>query len=242
MKAYQRAVFAIVAIFFGLGALYSLYGIWRTTPVMAEVTTLPPIVIDPGHGGGDGGAVGVDDIVEKDINLGICLTLRDIFTANGFDVVMTRSTDISTHDEGITGVRKQKTSDLHNRLALVETTPGAIFFSVHQNKFKDSRSRGAQIFYGPQNEQSQKLANILQENFTRELQPDNHRQIKQAEKNLYLVHTAPCPSVLIECGFLSNREEAHLLTDPEYQSKIAFVVFRSAMEFIDMDVPAVPGG
>lgn len=206
---------------------------------MAEYSTLPTVIIDPGHGGIDGGAVGVDGIVEKDINLAICLTMRDLFTSGGFEVVMTRDTDISIHDEGVTSVRQQKTSDLHNRLAIAEQNPGAIFISLHQNKFEDSRSNGAQIFYGPKNEQSKVLAELLQQRFVTDLQPENHRQYKQAGKNLYLMYNAECPAVLVECGFLSNKEEAYRLVDMEYQSKIAFTTYCAVMEFLQLDSPAV---
>lgn len=239
MKRYQKAMAAAVC------ALFAAYGIWSVCeiravrPTMAEATTLPSILLDPGHGGIDGGAVGVNHIVEKDINLSICLIMRDLFQVSGFDVVMTRETDVSIHDEGITGVRKQKTSDLRNRLAIVGKHSNAVFISLHQNKYESGKSRGAQVFYGPKSTQSQKLAQIIQENFVEDLQPDNKRQIKEAGKNLYLMYHAECPSVLVECGFLSNNEDARQLIDPEYQAKVAFTVYRSVMEYLELDTPAV---
>lgn len=209
----------------------------RDKPVLASLDTLPVIIIDAGHGGMDGGAVGAEGIVEKDINLSICLSLRDMFKANGFTVVMTRDTDISIHDEGLKSVRKQKTSDLRNRLAIANSYPNAIFLSIHQNKFSDSKSNGAQIFFSPNNEASEKLAEILQQRFVRNLQPENKRQIKKAGKNLFLMYEATCPAVLVECGFLSNKQEAQMLSDPEHQSKIAFTAFCAVMDFLDMDTP-----
>lgn len=238
----RQVMLAGVALLLLAGAARSLYRIGGTVPTIAQVTAMPTIIIDPGHGGVDGGAVGMDNIVEKDINLSICLTMRDIFAISGFDVVMTRDTDISIHDEGVSGTKKQKTSDLRNRLAIVEENPGAIFISLHQNKFEDRRSKGAQIFYGPKNQESQALAQVIQENFVEDLQPGNQRQIKQAGKNLFLLHNAPCPSVLVECGFLSNPEDAYQLVDPEFQAKIAFTTFRSVMEFLGLDTPpGLPG-
>jgi N-acetylmuramoyl-L-alanine amidase len=218
--------------------IYSLVGITRDVPVLADIENLPVSVIDAGHGGMDGGAVGVDNIVEKDINLAICLTLRDQFEANGFRVVMTRETDISIHDEGITGARKQKTSDLHNRLALVNAQLNAIFISIHQNKFGESRSHGAQMFYSTNNPESERLATILQENFISQIQPENTRQIKKAGKDLYLMYNAQCPAVLIECGFLSNSTDAYRLIDPEYQNKIAFTTLGSVLKFLE--TPTTP--
>lgn len=240
LRLYHKVIIAGVCALLAGGVLRSVYSISVAVPVMAEYATLPTIIIDPGHGGVDGGAVGVDNIVEKDINLDIGLTLRDIFLVSGFEVVMTRDSDLSIHDEGIESVRKQKTSDLHNRLAIAEAHPDALFISLHQNKFGDSRSHGAQIFYGPKNEQSEKLARILQGNFVADLQPENNRQCKEAGKNLFLMYSARCPAVLVECGFLSNPEEAARLVDPDYQAKLAFVTYRSVMEFLELDVPAVP--
>lgn len=193
--------------------------------------------MDAGHGGIDGGAIGVDSIVEKDINLQICLVLRDIFRANGFEVIMTRESDQSIHDADVTGTRNIKVSDLHNRLAIVKEHPNAIFLSIHQNKFGESSSKGTQVFFGPKNAQSKQLAEIIQSAFIKHLQPENHRKYKQAGKNLYLMYNAECPSVLVECGFLSNSGEAHRLTDPEYQAQIAFVTFGSVMEYLGLSSP-----
>lgn len=238
MRLYKRVIVLCVALLLVVGAAHSVNSVVAANvPTAADYTTLPTIIIDPGHGGVDGGAVGVGDIVEKEINLAICLTLRDLFTVNGFQVMMTRDSDISIHDEGITSVRGQKTSDLHNRLAITEQYPDALFLSIHQNKFSDAGSRGTQLFYGPNNEQSEKLAELMQANFIARLQPENKRAYKKAGKNLFLMYTAKCPAVLVECGFLSNAEEARLLTDPEYQSKVAFVIFSSVMEFLELDTP-----
>lgn len=148
---------------------------------------------------------------------------------------MTRDSDISIHDEGIKSVKKQKTSDLHNRLAIVEAYPNAIFLSIHQNKFDSGKAKGAQIFYSPNNTQSRELAELLQQEFVSVLQPENTRQIKKAGKNLYLMYKAKCPSVLIECGFMSNPGEVARLTDADYQSQVAFTAFCSVMRFLGLN-------
>lgn len=155
--------------------------------------------------------------------------------ANGFDVIMTRDTDISIHDEGIKSVKKQKTSDLHNRLAIVESYPNAIFLSIHQNKFGSGKVKGAQIFYSPNNPQSRELAELMQQDFKSMLQPDNKRLCKKAGKNLYLMYKAKCPAVLIECGFMSSPDEVAKLTDEDYQAQIAFTTFCSVMRFMGLD-------
>lgn len=234
MSMIRRAVPIFCAVLFVAAVVGSLRSITRVTPVIADITSLPVIVIDAGHGGIDGGAV-AGDIVEKDINLAICLVLRDIFTANGFEVVMTRESDISIHDESVSGVKKQKTSDLRNRLAIVDSHPNAIFLSIHQNKYESASAKGAQIFYSPNNAQSRDLAELMQQDFVAMLQPENHRQVKKAGKNLYLMYQAKCPAVLIESGFISNAEEAAMLTDSDYQAQIAFTTFCSVMRFLGLD-------
>lgn len=234
MLMIKRAAFLFCAVLFLSAVVVSLRSITRSKPAIAEISSLPTIIIDAGHGGTDGGAA-VGGVVEKDINLSISLVLRDIFLANGFDVVMTRDADISIHDEGIKSVKKQKTSDLHNRLAIVESYPNAIFLSIHQNKFDSGKAKGAQIFYSPNNLQSRELAELLQQDFISMLQPENTRLCKKAGKNLYLMYKAKCPAVLIECGFMSNPDEAARLTDADYQAQVAFTAFCSVMRFMGLD-------
>lgn len=238
MRIYRRNAIALIGLISAVSLCVPLYFSRQARPVMAGLDTpLPAIIIDAGHGGIDGGAVGEGGIVEKDINLAICLTMRDIFKANGFDVIMTRETDISIHDEGITNARKQKVSDLHNRLAIVNSYSNAIFISIHQNKFGNKNAHGAQIFYSPNNGQSEKLAETIQRAFVQNLQPENNRQIKKAGKNLYLMYKSTCPAVLVECGFLSNKNEAEMLIVPEYQAKVAFTTFSAVMAYLGMDEP-----
>jgi N-acetylmuramoyl-L-alanine amidase len=209
----------------------SVYRITRVRPAMTDFSVLPTIIIDPGHGGEDGGAVD-NGVIEDEVNLAVCLALRDMFAINGFEVVMTRDSDISIHDEGVKGTRKQKTSDLKNRLAISEKHPNSVFISVHQKTVTNPKSWGTQVFYGPKNPASERLANAMQKDFARELQPDNTRGIKKADKNLFLMYQAQCPAVLVECGFLSNPNDAALLSDPEYQQKVAFTIFGSVIGFI----------
>ena len=224
--------YAFIFVFCGVFNITSASAVFSPTP-----NSFPTIIIDPGHGGMDGGAVGVDGIIEKDINLALSLYLADFFRFSGYDVVMTRSTDTSIHDEGVTGTRNQKVSDMHNRLALINEHPDGIFLCIHQNQFSDSRYSGGQVFYGKiKAESSSTLAEILQSNLKNMLQPENNRQIKEAYDTLYLMKNAPTTSVLVECGFLSNPEEAHLLTQAEYQQKLAFVIYSSTLQFLQEDM------
>ena len=181
-------------------------------------TKNPTIIIDAGHGGFDGGASTDDGVSEKGINLDIALYLKEYLNLFGFNVVMTRETDTSTESEGLTTIRSKKSSDLHNRMSLMEKTDNAIFVSIHQNHFSSSKYKGAQVFYSPQfSEQSSLLAESIQESIVYYLQKDNTRQIKPCGTSVYLIYKAVKPAVLVECGFLSNPDDSENLQNEIYQ-------------------------
>ena len=183
------------------------------------------LIIDPGHGGVDGGAVSADGIVEKHINLSIALKLKMICELCGYDVIMTREDDISIHDPEASTIKAQKTSDLHNRLKIADDNPDALLISIHQNKFQSASSRGMQVFYSSNDPGSKLLADDIQ-NFTKEnLMKENDRVTKPITKSVYLIYNAKQPAVLVECGFLSNRDEAARLNDDDYQKKLAICIF-----------------
>ncbi len=221
----------IAAAFF---TSYSYQAITAVAPY-ERIEGQPTIVIDAGHGGFDGGAVGDDGTVEKEINLAIALNLRDLFQINGFKVVMTRESDVSTEDEGLTTTRQRKNSDLHNRMALAKSCDNALFLSIHQNKFFRSRYWGAQVFYGPKNEESRTLGAIMQERLVDMVQPENTRQFKPCTDDVYLIYNAPMPALLIECGFLSNPEECAKLKKDSYQRQVAFAIFSATAEYLGLE-------
>lgn len=135
------------------------------------------VIIDSGHGGADGGCVGVNGCVEKDINLAIATDLQKLLELSGFNVIMTRTEDVSIHDNGIEGLRNQKVSDMENRLKIIQSHPDALFISIHQNQYTEPQYFGAQMFYTTNNPSNFKLAQTMQQCF-RELQPNNDREIK----------------------------------------------------------------
>ncbi len=198
---------------------------------VTDVAEPPVFVIDAGHGGEDGGAVSAEGLVEKDVNLSIALKLEKLLKLSGFNVVMTREEDVSIHDEGTENVKQRKSSDLKNRLKILNSDANNIFISIHQNKFTDSVYNGAQIFYSPNNSKSQIIASSIREAFRGLLQPDNERETKKADKNIYLLWNAEVPAVVVECGFLSNPDEAYLLSTDEYRSNVAFTVFCGLMDY-----------
>lgn len=185
------------------------------------------------HGGMDGGCSTADGKTEKGINLSILLSVRDLGRLYGLDVEATREKDISIHDKGVTGIRNQKVSDMENRLELFNKYPGAVCVSIHQNTFSDPQYHGAQMFYSDKNEGSERLAEIMQAQFVNNLQPDNEREIKLCGDELYLCYYCDNPAVMVECGFLSNAEEAAKLTDKDYQRQVAFTIFTGISEYIN---------
>lgn len=194
----------------------------------------PIIILDAGHGGFDGGCVAVNGTCEKGINLNILLTLRDLLTVSGYQVEVTRDTDISIHDKGVEGIANQKSSDMDNRLELFNKYDNAICISIHQNQFTDPRYNGAQMFYSQSNRSNEHLARSIQNKFVEFLQPDNTREIKQCGKELFLCYYSKNPTVMVECGFLSNPDEAALLIDEEYQHKVAFTIFAGINNFLNL--------
>lgn len=180
---------------------------------------------DSPHGGIDGGCSSADGVPEKGINLDILLRLRDLLRISGYDVRVTRDTDRSIHDDGIEGIAAQKSSDMDNRLAIFNESDNAICLSIHQNQFTDPQYSGAQMFYSKNNRSSEAFARSLQDSFRELLQPENDREIKLCGKELFLCYYSENPTVMAECGFLSNPEEASLLVTDEYRQKVAMVLF-----------------
>lgn len=190
------------------------------------------IVLDAGHGGIDGGCVSVNGVAEKGINLSIVQTLRDSLEILGFDVVCTREDDRSIHDKGVEGIAKQKLSDMKNRLDIINRYDDAVVLSVHQNQFVDERYSGAQMFYAKDSDEGRRLAECMKKQFVSLLQPKNERETKPVGSEMYLIHNAKSPALMIECGFLSNVQEAKLLETPAYQKKVAFTILTGTEEYL----------
>ena len=180
----------------------------------------------------DGGAIGYDGVIEKGINLSISLKLRSFLLSSGYKVIMTREDDRSIHDKNSSTISQKKTSDLHNRLKIVTAHPDALLVSIHQNIFEDSKYSGTQVFYSKSNKDSKVLAQTLQSNIKQILQPDNNREIKEAQNNLYILYNARSPAVMVECGFLSNQIECKQLQDDNYQNKMAFSIFYGILQYM----------
>lgn len=189
----------------------------QTVEVGKKQTKNLVVVVDAGHGGYDPGKVGVSGVLEKDINLAIACKVRTILEKQGIDVIMTRSSDVDLCTEGASS---KKSADMRKRVEIMNASGAAIAVSIHQNSYTDAGPKGAQVFYYETSEQGKELADILQESIKNVVADDNHR-VPKANSDYYILKKVTCPVVIVECGFLSNPTEEMLLTEEDYQEKVA---------------------
>lgn len=182
------------------------------------------VIIDAGHGGEDGGAVGKGGVVEKDINLPIAMKTAESLKKSGYDVVLTRDGDYAVYSEEAKTLREKKVSDIHNRFAIIEDSGDCIFVSIHMNHFDSAYVCGAQTFYSGNNPESKKLAESVQSAIKTLVQPENERVTKKATSSIYLLYYAQVPAIMVECGFISNENEAAKLQTTEYQNQMAAAI------------------
>lgn len=183
----------------------------------------PTVIVDAGHGGMDGGAVSVTGTPEKVLNLDVARRLQKLLEAAGCEVIMTRTEDFMPDSHS--GAKSAKQRDLQARLEFTKQYPDAILVSIHMNKFTEAKYSGMQVWYSPDSPRSAALAEAVRNSDIALLQPENKRECKEANSSIFLLWKSRIPSVLVECGFLSNPDEAALLDTPEYRSKIAAVIF-----------------
>lgn len=219
----KKALFVFFSIFL-LSLIILLQDVKLASSSQLIEDNHPIIIIDAGHGGEDGGAVGTDGTNEKNINLSIALKLNDILTVLGYETRMVRVADISIHNKSAETIRERKVSDIRNRVAIMEEYDNCLYISIHQNKYEDSRIWGAQTFYSPNDESSKNLAQFIQSSIVSKIQPDNKRIIKESGTSIYVLYNATKPAVMVECGFVSNFNELSQLKTEEYQSQIAFSI------------------
>lgn len=216
---------ALFCCFFAVLAAVIWSGHARRVPVFAASGGVPvTVVIDPGHGGEDGGAVSSDGVEESQINLAISLQVNDLLRLMGQRTVMTRSEDVAICDEGLETIRQRKASDLKNRVSLVNATPNAVLLSIHQNSLPSSPvTHGAQVFWNRQ-EGAEDLALLAQDSLNGAVNAGNEKHAKQIPPTIYLMKNITAPGIIVECGFLSNAEETARLQEPSYQLKLAAAI------------------
>ncbi len=193
------------------------------------------LIIDPGHGGEDGGAVASDGTIESHINLAIALKAAEIARFLNWNSCMTRSDDISIHSLDAKTLRQKKVSDLKNRAELCNSINNGVLVSFHQNSLPGSPNvQGAQVFYN-ENQGSEALAQAIQNALNCSLNTNHPKEVKSIGENSYLMKHANCPAVLVECGFLSNAEETKLLNTDEYQKRLASVVITAVISHLSQE-------
>ena len=179
------------------------------------------LVIDAGHGGFDGGAVGSSGTTEQDINLSIAQRVQALAGFFGVRTALTRADENALDYDSSRSIRENKVADIRAREQIVRETSDPVFVSIHLNKFSDAQYRGAQVFYSPNHAGSKTLAELLQASLADGCDPANTRQAKRAENTIYLMNQLECPAVIVECGFLSNPAEEQRLNDTAYHKKLA---------------------
>ena len=180
-------------------------------------------ILDAGHGIPDGGTSGADGTAEQELNLAVTLKISDFLNEYQIPHILTRSDENSIYTEGKT-IHAKKVSDIRNRIAIADKNPHIPLISIHMNSYPDSSVRGIQVFYSANDSRAKELAEDLQLAFNTELQPENTKTIKTISQNIYLFSHVENPSVLIECGFLSNSQDLAALKTPEYQEQVSKII------------------
>lgn len=229
MKRWHYYLFCVSTM-----ALVLLCAYWGSRVVTVISEELPferkhCIVIDPGHGGEDGGATSCTGRMESEYNLAISRRLDDLLHLLGYRTRKTRTSDVSIYTTGST-IAQKKVSDLKERVRIVNETENALLLSIHQNQFSDSRYSGAQVFYA-KTTGSKELGQKLQTELVSALNPGSNRKSKPVS-GVYLLENISCTGVLIECGFLSNPQEEARLRDEDYQKALCCVIAASLHQYL----------
>ena len=200
----------------------------------ASMISSVTIVLDAGHGGEDGGCEG-NGLIEKDLNLDITLRIASLLRNQGVNVVLTREIDELLYDKNSDYEGKKKYQDVRRRLEIAQSQENPVLVSIHMNYFAQTQYSGLQVWYSKADAKSRILAGMIQNNVKNSLQPSNKRNIKEATSSIFLLDNATFPAVLIECGFLSNTNEALALGDEIYRQKLAEIIFNSIMTYISQN-------
>ena len=189
------------------------------------------LVIDPGHGGLDGGAVSPTGQTESEVNLSIALKMREIARLLGTEPILTRTSEELDYPDENASIHEKKVWDQKTRVARIKSAENAVLISVHQNMFPDPRPSGTEVLYGKA-AGSDSFAALTQENLVKHLCPENRRVAAPISEKIYLMKNVHCPAILAECGFLSNPEEAKKLESDVYRTELALILISSYFQYI----------
>lgn len=216
--------FLLIAVCINIS--YKIDDVMVKTVGINNVKTKKTVIIDPGHGGIDVGTVGIDGSLEKNINLSISLDLYDYLMVSGISTVLTRDGDYEVYKAG----EKRTKSDLYNRMDFINSVPDSILISIHQNHFENEAEWGTQVWFSPNDEISPTLADKILRSVKKNIQPENKRENKVSDNSYYILYKAQKPSVMVECGFVSNKNENNKLQDKEYQKDMAYSILAGICE------------
>lgn len=227
----MKKAFVIILVFcFTFVSCFSINYIMRKTSLisMTADNSRVNLVIDPGHGGIDAGTIGTDGAKEKDINLSIALILYDFAMVSGISAFLTRDGDYLVYGENDDKTR----SDLYNRMDYINSIENSVLISIHQNHFDDEKEWGMQVWYSPNDDLSKILADNILKIDKLNIQQENTRLNKRSDNSYYLLYKSQVPSVMVECGFMSNNEENKKLQENVYQMQLAYSIMLGFSEFL----------
>lgn len=209
-------------------------GFWNENlqTVNSNIKNQKTVILDAGHGTPDEGASSKTGITEASINLSITLKTKEFLERNGYKVILTRKNNNGIYDSNCTTIREKKNSDLRNRVKIANQSDADIFVSIHLNKIPEEKYWGWQTFYKNKNEEGKKLAESIQNNLTKVIQKENKRVPLKID-NIYIIKNIKVPTTIVECGFLSNDEEAKLLETNEYQEKLAEGIYEGINDYFN---------
>ncbi len=230
MKKLKKVMIGIfvMALLFG-GFWQAGKAVYTWSNYLAEKSHRFTVVIDPGHGGVDPGKVGVNDVYEKEINLKIALLLKEILEQNDCRVLLTRESDMGLYQEGDSN---KKMADLRKRCEIINDSDADVIVSIHQNSFFQESSKGAQVFYQSTSQEGKRLAEIMQRQLISSLDESN-RRVAKANDDYYMLKNTEGVMVIVECGFLSNQEEARRLTEHTYQRQVAWAIALGTLQYLE---------
>ena len=194
-----------------------------------SATTGKCVVLDAGHGGADPGKIGINGVLEKDVNLEITMLVKEYLEAQDVQVVMTRETEGGLYDAD---AANKKVQDMKRRIEIIQKTTPDLTVSIHQNSYPEEYVKGAQVFYYTGSTEGKHIAELLQRSLVERLDPENRRQVK-ANDSYYLLKKTSTPIVIVECGFLSNSAEAAKLSDTDYQEKVAWAIHMGIVQYLN---------
>ncbi len=226
----KKRIEIIMAVLLLLGACFFARESVHMVDNLKAQTGEVCIVIDAGHGGDDPGKIGINKAKEKEINLKIAKELEGILKKEGIKIIMTRTDDAGLYQQSS---NNKKVEDMRKRCEIITKADPVFTVSIHQNSYPEESVKGAQVFYYGQSVEGKVLPKTLQKSLVEQLDPQNHRQAK-ANESYYLLKKTPSPTVIVECGFLSNAKEAELLVTEEYQKKVAEAVKSGILSYLNI--------